>query len=198
MQKHNKSKQTRYSTVAFVMPIALAGMTLMPQGIKAVPLRSGLTVEQTAIEPNETFAVKNVAQINPHTIEVNYTDGRQHTVDFYGDNIMRLFRDDKGGVVRDPVATPPAKILTEFARRLTGNISAVDVDGTLQITPPAISLNIDKHTGNMNIVDLRSGKTVVENLTPAKIDKGNTSVSLTQHEGEYFYGGGVQNGRFSH
>ena len=99
MQKHNKSKQTRYSTVAFVMPIALAGMTLMPQGIKAVPLRSGLTVEQTAIEPNETFAVKNVAQINPHTIEVNYTDGRQLTVDFYGENIMSLISNKKREVV---------------------------------------------------------------------------------------------------
>lgn len=140
----------------------------MPQGINAIPLRSGLVLQQSATQANETFAVKNVAQINPHTIEINYTDGRQMTIDFYGDNILRMFRDDKGGVVRDPVATPPAKILTEFARRATGNLSAIDVDGTLQITTPAVSVNIDKHTGNMNIVDLRTGKTVIENLTPAK------------------------------
>ena len=170
----------------------------MPQGINAIPLRSGLVIEQPTKQSDETFAVKNVAQINPHTIEINYTDGRQMTLDFYGDNILRMFRDDKGGVVRDPLATPPAKILVESARRKTGNLSAIDVDGTLQITTPAVSVNIDKHTGNMNIVDLRTGKTVIENLTPAKIDNGSTSVTMRSHDGEYFYGGGVQNGRFSH
>ena len=198
MQTNNKLKQPRQAAIALAMPLALAGMTLMPQGINAIPLRSGLVIEHPIAQTDETFAVKNVAQINPHTIEINYTDGRQMTLDFYGDNILRMFRDDKGGVVRDPLATPPAKILVESARRKTGNLSAIDVDGTLQITTPAVSVNIDKHTGNMNIVDLRTGKTVIENLTPAKIDNGSTSVTMRSHDGEYFYGGGVQNGRFSH
>ena len=198
MHTDNKFRQQRQAAIVLAMPLALAGMTLVPQGVNAIPLRSGLVIEQQAKQSDETFAVKNVAQINPHTIEINYTDGRQMTLDFYGDNILRMFRDDKGGVVRDPLATPPAKILVESARRKTGNLSAIDVDGTLQITTPAVSVNIDKHTGNMNIVDLRTGKTVIENLTPAKIDKGSTSVTMRSHDGEYFYGGGVQNGRFSH
>ena len=42
----------------------------MPQGINAIPLRSGLVLQQSATQANETFAVKNVAQINPHTIEM--------------------------------------------------------------------------------------------------------------------------------
>lgn len=196
--KNKHTKKQSYATMAVAVPMAVAGLVAMPQGIQAVPLLSGLT-QPVATQDAETFAVKNAVQINPHTIEVNYTDGRQLTIDFYGDNIFRLFRDDKGGVVRDPVATPPAKILVDTARRLTmGTVGAIAVDDVIQITTPKVSVNIDKRTGAMNVADIATGKIVVDDLTPAKIDKNSATLSLKNHADEYFYGGGVQNGRFSH
>ena len=38
--------------------------------------------------------VKEVVKINPTTAEVRYANGKRLTVDFYGPNIVRLFRDD--------------------------------------------------------------------------------------------------------
>ena len=195
---NNKKKQQRHVAIAMAVPLAIAGLTIAPQGIKAVPLLSGLTQQTATMPADEAFAIKNATQLNPHTFQINYTDGRQLTIDFYGTNIIRMFRDDKGGIIRDPEATPPAKILVDNPRRNAGDISSLEVDGTIQITSAAISININKQTGAINIADLKTGKTVVEDLTPAKIEKGNTSVSLKAHADEYFYGGGVQNGRFSH
>ena len=68
MQTNKKLKQPRQAAIALAMPLALAGMTLMPQGINAIPLRSGLVIEHPIAQTDETFAVKNVAQINPHKI----------------------------------------------------------------------------------------------------------------------------------
>ena len=46
--------------------------------------------------------------------------------------------------------------------------------------------------------NLETGKTVVEWTDPLKFDKESTTISLRASKDEYFYGGGVQNGRFSH
>ena len=198
--KPNKKKTTpQCHAMAFALPIAIASLAGVPAVSDALPLRAGLSPQAATVPANESFAVKNAVQINDHTIEVNYTNGHQLTLDFYADNIVRLFRDDNGGIVRDPVATPPAKILCDVPRRYTNwSMSSLEVDGTIQITTPSVSVNIDKRGGNISIADLRTGKTVVDNLTPAVTAKGSTSVTLKSHPGEYFYGGGVQNGRFSH
>ncbi len=198
MKQNKKKNIALHASVAIALPVAVATLAGVPHSAEALPLRSGL-VAQTATMPSaESLIVKNVAQINNHTIEVNYANGHRLTIDFYGDNILRLFRDDKGGIVRDPVATPPAKILVDSPRRTINALSPIDVDGTIQVTTAAVSLNINKQNGNITIVDLRTGKTVVDNLTPSVTENGATSVTLKSHEGEYFYGGGVQNGRFSH
>ena len=198
MKQNKKKNIALHASVAIALPVAVATLAGVPHSAEALPLRSGL-VAQTAMMPSaESLIVKNVAQINNHTIEVNYANGHRLTIDFYGDNILRLFRDDKGGIVRDPVATPPAKILVDSPRRTINALSPIDVDGTIQLTTAAVSLNINKQNGNITIVDLRTGKTVVDNLTPSVTENGATSVTLKSHEGEYFYGGGVQNGRFSH
>ena len=196
MRQVKKNGALRCASLAVAVPLA-AGLAATSVRAYALPLRTGLSV-QAAVQADDGFAVKNAVQINAHTVEVNYTDGRQLTVDFYGDNIMRLFRDDKGGIVRAPEATPPATILCATPRRAMQPLEALEVDGNIQITTRSVSLNIDKHTGNITIADLRTGKTVVDNLTPAHIANGSTSVTLRAHDGEYFFGGGVQNGRFSH
>ena len=163
MQTNNKLKQPRQAAIALAMPLALAGMTLMPQGINAIPLRSGLVIEHPIAQTDETFAVKNVAQINPHTIEINYTDGRQMTLDFYGDNILRMFRDDKGGVVRDPLATPPAKIHVESARRKTGNLSAIDVDTAYELEIEKIKELVPAEEIKANLQTRKTVKFLVDN-----------------------------------
>ena len=60
--------------------------------------------------------VKAVRLLNQQTVEVVYADGRSMTIDFYGPNIFRLFRDDQGGLIRNPQATH----LQRFLSRMPG------------------------------------------------------------------------------
>ena len=57
--------------------------------------------------------IDDVRSINPSTVEVLYANGKTLTIDFYDNNIFRLFKDDNGGVLRDPIADPPAQILVD-------------------------------------------------------------------------------------
>jgi hypothetical protein len=62
-------------------------------------------------------AVTGIRQLNGTTVEVVYNDGKCLTLDFYGNNIFRMFQDNAGGIVREPESTPPAKILVQNPRK---------------------------------------------------------------------------------
>nr|MBP6273100.1 hypothetical protein [Prevotella sp.] len=67
--------------------------------------------------------VTGIRRINNTTAEVMLSDGHTLTVDFYGPSIFRLFQDNSGGIVRDPEASPEAKILTNNPRRDVGKLT---------------------------------------------------------------------------
>ncbi len=143
-------------------------------------------------------AIQEVVKINPTTAEIRYTDGKRLTADFYSDNIVRLFRDDKGGIVRNPAANPPASILCDRPRHNAGNISVNRTDNQFVVASNTISLSFDATTSLLSITDLRNGRTVVSETKPISYGPTGYEVTLSCQPNEYFYGGGVQNGRFSH
>ena len=169
MKKSQQNKSGKScATLVMALPLAVAGLTFTPQGVHALPLASGLVQMLATTTAASTTAnpIKSAAKINPTTVELTYANGKQLTVDFYGDNIFRLFRDDNGGVVRDPQATPPAKILVENARR---NPLAVDLrdekDGVV-IATNRISLRFDKATGLLSVINTKNGEKVIESVQP--------------------------------
>lgn len=161
------------------------------------PLPSAAAVQADLSQPDYGQIIGAV-QINPTAVELILSDGHRMTVDFYNDNIFRLFRDDEGGIVRDPVAQPPAEILVRNPRRSVGSVDVNDSGKMIDITTPALTLSFDKNNGLMTVTDLRDGRMVVQQVAPVSFERGRTSLALSEAPDEYFYGGGVQNGRFSH
>lgn len=143
-------------------------------------------------------AIKEVKWLNPTTAEVMLSDGKRMTIDFYGDNIFRIFRDDNGGIIRNPAATPPADILVKNPRKPVGTLSMNSTPSVITISTPRMAIDLDKATAMISVKDLSTGKTVLEQTAPVTFENGTTSLALKENPGEYFYGGGVQNGRFSH
>ena len=136
-------------------------------------------------------------KINPTTVDVVFGDERM-TLDFYGDNIFRLFQDNTGGVIRDPEARPEARILVENPRRKVSALDVEDKADAVVVSTPRIEVAVDKATRLMRVTDRESGRTVVEQVSPVEFGDGRVTVVLGEEPQEYFYGGGVQNGRFSH
>ena len=143
-------------------------------------------------------AVLQVRQINPTTVEVIYADGTHLSIDFYGENIFRLFQDNAGGIIRDPQAVPPAQILVDNPRKAVQQLEVSDGDKSVSLSTSSVEITIDKQSGLFTITNLITGKTVAELIEPIAIAPKKIEMKLAAHPYEYFYGGGVQNGRFSH
>ena len=137
-------------------------------------------------------------QINPTTIEVLLSNNQRMTFDFYGDNIFRLFQDNNGGILRDPEAKPEAQILVDNPRKPVSTLNVSENGQTVTITTGKIQVELDKKTSQMKITNLVTNKVVVEEVKPVQFEEKKITVTLKENPEEYFYGGGVQNGRFSH
>ena len=142
--------------------------------------------------------VKEAVKMNATTVEVRFADGQRRTLDFYGNDIFRVFQDPQGGIVRDPVARPEAQILVDNPRHEVTNLDVKEEGGKVVITTPRISVTLDKATDLMTVTDLATGKAVVEETVPVTIKEGVATMTVKAADDEHFYGGGMQNGRFSH
>lgn len=151
-----------------------------------------------AVQPADRGKIVDVRKINPTTVEVVYSDNQRLTFDFYGENIFRLFQDIHGGIIRDPQAKPEAKILVDNPRRSVSDIEIADEGGAYSIKTSKINVLIDKNTSLLKVVNLETNTVAFEEVRPVLFEKDKVSVALKESDQEYFYGGGVQNGRFSH
>lgn len=142
--------------------------------------------------------VLGVQKINPTTVEVRLSESQRLTFDFYGENIFRLFQDNTGGILRDPVASPQAQILVNTPRKGVSILTCHEEADRISISTARISIEMNKQTGLMKITNLQTQAVVLEETAPALFKKNSVMLSLKEHPQEYFYGGGVQNGRFSH
>src|SRR5690606_24904191 len=137
-------------------------------------------------------------KINPTTVALTLDNGRHILVDFYGENIFRLFVDSVSKFMRDPEAQPPAQILVSQPRKAVPAITLADSNGAILISTQKISIHFNRKTSEFKLVNLQTGATVAQSTGPIRFEDKKTILALKEQPTEYFYGGGVQNGRFSH
>lgn len=154
------------------------------------------TAKVVSLQQNQKII--GVQKVNPSTVEVLLSENQRMTFDFYGENIFRVFQDNAGGILRDPKAEPPAEILVGQPRKALSKLQISDDSSRVSISTDKVLIEMDKQTGLMKVTSLATNQIAIEEMAPVQFDKNNVTVTLKERPGEYFYGGGVQNGRFSH
>lgn len=139
-----------------------------------------------------------ILRINPTTVELCFANHRRVAVDFYGENIFRIFEDHNGGVMRDPEAKPEAHILVDNPRTKVGNLKVTEQGDEITLASSKAKVIFNKTTGLFRIVNAENGKTVATQSAPSTFTPEKVTLTLQEQPDEYYFGGGVQNGRFSH
>ena len=175
-------------------------MKLKYYSVLSLCLLGGLLTTSTPVwaARQTEVTISSASVLNPSAVEVVFSNHQRMTLDFYGENIFRMFQDNMGGIVRDPQASPEARILVDRPRKEVGELSLTDKDGVITVSTARIQVELDKQTSLFKITDKIRQKVVVESVCPVDFMEKQVCMSLKEHDNEYFYGGGVQNGRFSH
>lgn len=174
--------------------VALLTLNLAMVSTGYVQAQETVTTQKT----NEDVSIIDVKKTGSTTIEIKLSNQQKMILDFYGDHLFRLFRDNSGKGLRAPEAKPEAQILVDNPRKPVEKLILNQNDAEVSVSTDKIQVIFNKKNTLFKLVNLQTKKTVTEAVEPISFDPGKTSVTLSEGAEEYFYGGGVQNGRFSH
>ena len=187
MKKSGIKNLTSILGFAFALLIGISGS-----------LHAQNETKTTSLTSKSSVRIIDAKKINPTTVEIEFSNQQKMLVDFYGNNIFRLFQDNSGKGLRDPQAQPEAKILLDNPRKQLAKLDVTDRNNILTLSTNAVQVDFDKNTTCFTIKNLLTNREVVISTAPVIFDKSKVSITLSESADEYFYGGGVQNGRFSH
>lgn len=142
--------------------------------------------------------IRDASKINNTTIELQWQNGQSTLVDFYADNIVRIFQDPAGGPMRVPEAKPEAQILVANPRKAVTSLTFKKGPTETIISTPKMTIAFNNASETFSITSLAENKKVVDLVKPISIEKDRVIISLKENPKENFFGGGVQNGRFTH
>ncbi|MCH5599530.1 hypothetical protein MKP09_17285 [Niabella ginsengisoli] len=141
---------------------------------------------QAAVSAQTTVKITAAKTTGSNKAELTLSNNRHILIDFYGENIFRLFIDSVGKTFREPEAKPAAQILVNQPRKNVAQIKLVDSDETISISSKNIHVIFEKDNSLFKIIDVRTNKPIVETIQPALFEKNRTSLVLKENPDEYF------------
>lgn len=180
---------------------ALAFVTALGMVITAVPEIPAKAADEFTGKLT-TVNTAAVDSTNKNIVHVEFNGDVTAKITFLEDGIFRYNVDPSGGFSQ--YATPRAASHKGRIQQYPDNsanytkpaATVSNADGEITITSGKTSIIFDKETAKMTV---KSGsKVVMEEKESLNITKDGTVQTLVKKDGENFYGGGTQNGRFVH
>ncbi|GGH01218.1 alpha-xylosidase [Polaribacter pacificus] len=156
------------------------------------------TSAQNTKTTEKNLKILSIERVNATTFQLNFNNQQNALIDFYSDHIFRFFQDPNNKGLRAPEANPPAEILVKNPRRTIKKLRIHENPNQFLIFTDNIQLLFNKKTTLFKVINLKNQAVIIEQLNPIVFTKTKTTLTLKENQQEYFYGGGVQNGRFSH
>lgn len=151
-----------------------------------------------AANAQDNLQIRQAKKVNDGLVQLDLSDGHRMYLDFYGDNIFRWYYNPETNEMVDPKSNPPAQILVKDAQKKIRDVQVGEDAKEVRVSTSVIEIKLNKSTLRIEIYDKRREKNVVSSALPFLVGKKESVLRLTAHQNEYFFGGGVQNGRFSH
>lgn len=181
-----------------LLSAAMAG-TLMLTGISLpTDVRAAQSAEFTSLG-----AISDVRQ-DGNEVYLRYEGGEQAKISVLNDSVLRFDMEPDGQFREHPAprdeshtTTIVAKSQDEYEEEYQPSLTLSEGEDII-VETDEMQLIIDPETAMMKMVNKESGETVLEEREPLKYNDTETVQTLKSDASEYYFGGGQQNGYFSH
>lgn len=188
----------KHNYYSYLRCLSLIAVFLYPISLSLKASEKSERRDFSSMNIQQTSKILRVEKVNPTTADVLFANNQRMTIDFYGENIFRVFQDNAGDIIRDPEAKPDAKILVDQPRRKVSELFIDEKENLIILTTEKVRIELNKETGLMKVFNVETNVCVIEQIAPVVFEPKQVTLALKEQPDEYFYGGGVQNGRFSH
>ena len=161
-------------------------------------LQAQQSVSSTEQGIHDNYNIIAAKKINGTTVEISFSNEQKMLLDFYGDHIFRVFQDNSGEGMRAPEAKPEASILVADSRKGVSELNVNEKGNELTVSTGRINIVFDKSNSLFKVINRQTNAVVLQETELPAFEEKRVTLCLRENPDEYFYGGGVQNGRFSH
>lgn len=157
---------------------------------------------QTSVKANtDTKKITSVVQ-NDKIITITFADKTKMQINFLTDEIFHLQKVLEKDSFMDKISTPKGKENAHIVVKNDSEYAGSDYqfendENTITIKNAKLNLVINKNTGTMTL-SKKNGEVIFREIEAISLDNNASSQKLAIDNNEYFFGGGTQNGRFSH
>ena len=198
-----KRKMIIAKIIAITMTtLFISGLTIQPVSIyaKNTNVVESLNDNQEVNEYNVVGGVLSF-EVKDNKVTFEMATGEKIRVSILENDVFRIYMDPKGEFQEDPTPNSSShitKIIDKTEDKYSQVVPTVEDGEIIKVSTEAIELRVDKATGKMELVNKKDNKTIWKEAEALKYKENETIQTLEASEDEYFYGGGQQNGRFSH
>ena len=170
----------------------------------------GIVSNETLVEaatPTDSFQyigkVKTIEKNGRNKVDIVSDNNEKIRITFLDENIFRLNMELSTGQFVDKPEPNSPKHTTEMLVKHEEDYVGADVAVTQNneyyiVSTTKVELKISKDDSKMTLVNKETNRIVWEEKEPLQYKKNKTLQTLKSDPSEYFYGGGMQNGYFSH
>ncbi|MFC3927819.1 discoidin domain-containing protein [Streptococcus caprae] len=169
------------------------------------PTETPTDTEDTYVKPANALGAISSLTFENDRATIHFATGQKAQLDLYNNHVFRYNIENGDATFVDTPepsrADRPAEIaikkLADYKKdgSTLGRLSQDDKAYTIETD--AIKLVFDKATARMSVYD-QTGKLITKEVVPVQMTAGSAVQTLSQAADEYFFGGGMQNGRFTH
>ncbi len=144
----------------------------------------------------------SIGKEGKNVVYINYNDGIKGKVTFLEEDIFRFNVDPKGefseyATARDKEHVARIQQYPDASSKYSHpTVQISDANGMIKIISGKTEIQLEKSTAKMTVK--KDDKVIFSEKAPLTINEHNTVQTLNSSADEFFYGGGTQNGRFSH
>ena len=166
---------------------------------------SGLSIHAAENEDVWQLANASVEKKDENDVYLSFGSGQKARITFLNEDVFRIDVEQKGEKFEEYPESMASTHTTKITAKSEADYEAEGIveanisedDNTIEINGGNVKLLVDKETAKMELKN-KDGKTVWKEAGSLRYDGTETVQTLDTDENEYFYGGGQQNGFFSH
>lgn len=202
----NKRNFHKISVLSLTAMMALSTVSTSMIGLSAKnALSNEVSSYATDAAGYNVLGAVTSATVDGNKVDLTIQTGEKIRFTFLEENVFRMYMAPEGEDFReyptanssDHTATITNKTDDQYKTEYNVTPELGETETTITITTGKLKLEINKAETLMKL--MRADGTVVwEEEAPLKYKTGSTIQTLKTNQNEYFYGGGTQNGRFSH
>lgn len=134
-----------------------------------------------------------------------YSSGEKAKINILNSHVFKYYMSQNGEFLEYPEPLDPSheakiikKTLTEYDPVIFERSTLKDSEEEYIISTDKIEIRIHKCNATITVKDKRTNKLVIQETKAICYENGVATQTLLQSHDEYYFGGGMQNGRFSH